>query len=557
MPDPSAPTEGNRPGPQPDGGGVVAPPWPPLVLAVATLVFAAGFSSLWGGVMASLNFRRLGVLRRAWWPLVVGIVALIGAGVSYLFVAQAPWWTPPFLRVWMMAKYRLWDVPLWWVGPGLELLACLVLIVGAFGPQRRRHRAHRAAGGRRASVAIPVLAGLLISFAALNLGALGQSRVRSRLAESEYRHGLELRAAERPADALEAFSRVLELDPDNADARLQRAELLTRTGKIEDALADYTKYLELQPDAWGVRLERARLRIADHQYQDAIDDCDEVLESKPDAPVAHFLRAVARFETKQYRGALADMDAAIKEKPSDPLMHAYRGKVHLELGQSDKAIADFTAAMQGQPSDAIFYFDRALAHLQKHDTAAAIADYSKAIELQPSNIPNYLARANAYLAMGEPRMALADCVTAMDMAAQMGAPVDRDPGAAGVFSLRARCRILLKEFDDALADAEHAIALDPKWADGYFARGLIELARGKTAEAEKDFTQAIDNSSPEARVHARALYYRAQARTAQGEEAKAEQDRQTALRLDPTVADEPALPGATVEPVEAPRPPSE
>jgi tetratricopeptide (TPR) repeat protein len=519
------------------------PPWSPLVLAIASLAFTAGFSSLWGGVMAGLNRRRLGDSRRLWLPLALSAVGALGALISYLFVSEAPWWTPPFIRVWMIVKYQLFGSLLWWLGPALELSAWAAIVVVELGSQRTLYKTLRSAGGRRASLAVPLLIGLITTFAAVNLGSYGQQQARSRLAEAKYRQGLEQLADDRYVAALEAFSQAIELAPDNADAHLHRARLLSQLGKPQDGLKSYDKVLDLRPNDVVARLERARLLVAMGKYKDAEGDCTFLLDEHPKQLPARFMRAVARFELQNYQQSLEDMNRALKAEPEDPLMHAYRGKIDLKLKRSEAAIEDFTKAMQGQPGDAIYYFDRALAHLQLNDNRAAIDDFTKAIELNPNDVASELARANAYLAVGETQQAIDDCDAALQLISRYSSePVEQRPDLAGIYSLRARCRIRNGDYDAALEDAKRSLALDEHWADGYFSRGLVALALKQYDEAGQQFDKAVELSSQESRGHARALYYRARVHQAQGEAEAARQDREEALRLDPKVADVPALP---------------
>lgn len=518
------------------------PPWSPLVLSIASLVFTAGFSSLWGGVTAALNRRRLGDSRRAWLPLVFGAVGLLGALVSYLFVSEAPWWTPPFIRVWMIVKYQLFGSLLWWVGPVLELAAWAAIVIVELGSQRTLYKKLRAAGGRRASLAVPLLIGLIATFAAVNVGLYGQQHARARLAGTKYQTGLERLADDRYIAALEAFSQAVELAPDNADARLHRARLLSQLGKPQDGLKSYDKVLELRPDDVVARLERARLLVALGKYEDAEGDCTFLLKKDPNQIPARFMRAVARFELQNYQQSLEDMNRALKADPADPLMHAYRGKINLKLKRSETAIDDFTKAMQGQPGDAIYYFDRALAHLQLNDKQAAIDDFTKAIELNATDVASELARANAYLAVGETQRAIDDCDAALQIISRYSSePVEQRPDLAGIYSLRARCRIRKGDYEGALKDASQSLALDEHWADGYFSRGLVALAHKRYDEAKQQFDKAVELSSKQSRGHARALYYRARVHEAQGDTEAARQDREEALRLDPEVADVPAL----------------
>ncbi|MBX3441083.1 MAG: tetratricopeptide repeat protein [Planctomyces sp.] len=50
-----------------------------------------------------------------------------------------------------------------------------------------------------------------------------------------YALGMEFASAERHADALQAFARVIDLDPQHHAAMFQQAQLLVRMGRLEEA----------------------------------------------------------------------------------------------------------------------------------------------------------------------------------------------------------------------------------------------------------------------------------------------------------------------------------
>ena len=62
--------------------------------------------------------------------------------------------------------------------------------------------------------------------------------------------------------------------------------------------------------------------------------------------------------------------------------------------------------------------------------------------------------------------------------------------------------------DDALPFLTKAVALDPKFVDGYFQRGLLLLGAGKPAEAKADFQKVLELApadSPQAKTARAAL----------------------------------------------------
>lgn len=532
---------------EPHGGNRaedVAPPWPPLVLGAASIVFAAGFSALWGGVMACLNRRRLDSRRVAWWPLVIGVLAL-GTSVATSVISQAPWWMSPYSRIVWLVRLGLWDFWIWWIGPAAEVAGCILILLTAYLPQQRIYREVRKSGGRRSGVAVPILTGFALAILSISLDGFSQQRFFSEMAETAYREGLEQLADGRRDEALKEFDRAIQIASDHADARIQRARLRASSGKDEEALDDYAHALKVRPDDLDLRMERAALAVASRKDQQAIEDTDRILKEHPDDALALYTRAVAHEHQQKFSVALDDLNVAVKAAPKSALIHFERGRVRLRLNRIDEAIEDLTKAIDLSPKDPIYHYSRAAAYLQKQELQLAVEDFSEAIANAGTRLDFYWARANTYLELGEVGKAIADCDTALELIEQYG---KSDPGAllaeSRTLSLRARCYVRLNELEKAKDDAGRAIKLDPKWADGWLARGLTKLAQQDAEAAENDFTQAIDLAGAADRgIRARALYYRGLSRKDQGKTEQGQADQEEALKLHPEVTRAPALPG--------------
>lgn len=86
-------------------------------------------------------------------------------------------------------------------------------------------------------------------------------------------------------------------------------------------------------------------------------------------------------------------------------------------------------------------------------------------------------------------------------------------------------------YQQAMAEYDRAIELDPKSAEAYYRRGFAELVHEETMKAIGDFDEAIKLNPQDARVY----FMRSRAYEALGDEEKSKQDREEALKLDPSL----------------------
>ena len=99
---------------------------------------------------------------------------------------------------------------------------------------------------------------------------------------------------------------------------------------------------------------------------------------------------------------------------------------------------------------------------------------------------------------------------------------------------RAHKRFQDKKYEEAIADYNMAIALDPDYVDAYYRLGLVKHHVGRYESAISDFDKFISRIPDHANVH----YYRAEANSSLGHSVEARADLQTALELADQANDE-------------------
>lgn len=88
-------------------------------------------------------------------------------------------------------------------------------------------------------------------------------------------------AARRYEDALAAFDRIVELDPDYAEGWNRRATLYYLMGRYEDSLADIEKVLALEPRHFGALSGRGLVFTELERLDEAIAAFEAALEVNP------------------------------------------------------------------------------------------------------------------------------------------------------------------------------------------------------------------------------------------------------------------------------------
>jgi MtfA peptidase len=156
----------------------------------------------------------------------------------------------------------------------------------------------------------------------------------------------------RYALAEQAASRVIELDPNDAEAHQYRAEARIKLGKYAEALEDSNRAIELgEGDDFDADAYRTRggACVGLQRYEKAIEDLDCVLRQDKDDAEARLLRGEAFLGLNEFRQALSDLSASIDLDAFCAEAYFQRALAYRALGRLEEADADMDKALQLDP----------------------------------------------------------------------------------------------------------------------------------------------------------------------------------------------------------------
>ena len=199
--------------------------------------------------------------------------------------------------------------------------------------------------------------------------------------------GTESERAELLKEAINAYSKALDLDPRNVSAYVERSTLNRLTGHLQQAGEDARNAVMFGPErtfAWNA-LGRFQAEAGFHDK--AAETFAKVIELDPTFDTAYLDRARARIASGDRVRAATDLDAALEKASSEfrPEILLARGKFLESGGDQERALADFVAARTAQ----IDLFDawmaeagvlKALGRLEDSKTAAR-----EALQLRPGD----------------------------------------------------------------------------------------------------------------------------------------------------------------------------
>ena len=249
--------------------------------------------------------------------------------------------------------------------------------------------------------------------------------------------------ADRNAEAIAVYTRLMELKPDDpeplltrlwahmnagdteatrADAALLRerfpdnAEMLANLGDVnlllddrEQALYDLDRAVTLAGDNNELLYRVARSFAMAEEQEPALALYDRLVEWKPREVL--LARGDLRRQRQEYDAALADLDRALQEPPGgeDPAFDHIstarvlieRARVHFENGDADAAAADAQAALAEVPDDPLAAHASAIlaeVAIARRDAEGAFSAAEAATRQDPTYLPGWLTLASLYTA---------------------------------------------------------------------------------------------------------------------------------------------------------------
>lgn len=212
------------------------------------------------------------------------------------------------------------------------------------------------------------------------------TRRAGRLAAAVAAYGTALRSAppcprprcDRAGPGVAGLSYLPELEPEQADAELDRAALLLAGGEVEAARAAVA-VLPASPHAACLR---GQLAQHDGDHAGAQREFGAALAVDPELTAAWAGRAVSRHAVGDLAGAAADLDRAV-ELGADAAAYFHRGLIRQARGDWARSVMDFTAALELGGPDPDALYQRGRSHLHLGRARAGYADLARAAELPP------------------------------------------------------------------------------------------------------------------------------------------------------------------------------
>jgi serine/threonine protein kinase/tetratricopeptide (TPR) repeat protein len=233
---------------------------------------------------------------------------------------------------------------------------------------------------------------------------------------------------------------------------------------------------------WMQTLSRQRFDLftAAGDRDAAAQTADLVAKGKNDAQDTSLAMA-SLLQNRRFVEATATGELLCEEDRQDPQRWLLLGNAYVGSGHLASAEACYTALIALEPKATAGYLYRGLCRADEGNPSGAEKDFSDALLINPSLAVTRINRALSYLAERKYTEAEHDATLAMESGLA-------DPRA---YFIRALIRDALGKHDEAKADRDRGLTLEPVDDKGWVARG-IALSREKPERAAHEFAKGFE-----------------------------------------------------------------
>ncbi len=324
------------------------------------------------------------------------------------------------------------------------------------------------------------------------LGVIGDARAEPTVRDTRWRFG----QASAVWIQTELAYRMIPLAPLPADVSTMTADDWHSRGRAllwksqhRDAIDAYTRAIELDPKSTKSYNNRAIVWRQLGEDDKALADYDQVLLVEPGAPKTLNNRAILKRSLEDFDGALADLDQVVAVGKIGPMALRNRALTKRLMGDLEGARADLQLALDGNPKDARTYSQMGTTWAWTHDWDRALTAYEQAIAISDKYTFPVMARSRVLYVLGR-KLEARDAVDHV---------LRLDPHNNWARRVRAHVHMLEGKHDAAKRDLDYC--LENECIRGYTRNALRYAQRaivyhatlGHYDAALKDLQSALDS----------------------------------------------------------------
>jgi tetratricopeptide (TPR) repeat protein len=302
--------------------------------------------------------------------------------------------------------------------------------------------------------------------------------------EKEFISGMREKILNNNQAAVGHFLASLKVDPTNAAAHYNLADLYFKNRQIRDAENSIQKAIQLEPsNAWYRKLE-LQILDASKQYEKAAIAALEL--SKIENPNGNLLAAAYYFmAAKKYKQAIDVLDKLEKKNGVTEAVIHQKEQIYMAMGQPKKAMAEVQKLIKAFPNNSNYEGMLADLYMNTNQPQKAFEIYQRILKREPNNGLAAFAMADYHLRRKEFDQSVPFIKQGM-----LSPNTDVKQKMSVLVAILSN-RFIENQEDVNLELVEAFIQTHPEEASGYIIKGDLLIQQTKFDEAKEQYEKAV------------------------------------------------------------------
>jgi tetratricopeptide (TPR) repeat protein len=204
--------------------------------------------------------------------------------------------------------------------------------------------------------------------------------------------------------AIQNYDLVLEQQPSNANAFVERGSFKMKIGDHAGAVSDFDKAINLNPNLPEAYLNRGKSLAQSGNYDKAIEDFKVADANHYKTAGAKFNIGLASLKKNDLKTAREYLEASMKEDTEKEYLAGschLLGVINMMQGNHAKALDYFNRSLQQDDTSSDVYFNRGIAYSTMKEYKKALADLLKCEEMGKTSADVYFALGVQYINLSD------------------------------------------------------------------------------------------------------------------------------------------------------------
>ncbi len=305
----------------------------------------------------------------------------------------------------------------------------------------------------------------------------------SQSARQFYKAGLNFKQSNKNKDAIEQFTKAIELDPDYVDAYIERAYSYENNNQLDLAFEDFKRALVFETKSEKIYYNAARISYNTGNYQEAESYVEKAIVLRNKYLDAYQLQTNIKLMLDKLDEAQLSSRKALAIKDND-VNHYLAGQVAEKMNNLNLAEEEYTKAIIKNRRYTEAYIALASLRIKLNKLSQAMNDCNMAINLDNNNTDAYLVRSKVHVKRLDYPKAIDD----------ISRNILLKPDDKQMYLIRGNYYQEFTQHQNAISDYTKVIMLDDKASEAYYKRAFSYEQIGNFKAAIKDY-QALTKLS--------------------------------------------------------------